>query len=346
MGFDTMMPTIHTWNVNVTMLKLRQLIYFLLIVTSYQIHAGNSVASVTLDNDYFVNSDDGYTSGLYLAVYEKGSLDNESVLPQPSFLVTPLLWSMPSKGVDEAINAYNIGQSMFTPSDITRTVPDANDIPYSAIIALTNSYILSSRNHADVVSTTVGVVGPAALGKQSQNAIHSILGSEAPKGWDAQLRNEAVFQFGRGRVWRSWSSELDDYDLLTTAKANLGTLQSSVSSNVIVRYGRDLRHSFASVLLMDTRTSNPIAVDGEWYLYLGVQAQYVFNQIYTDGNTYRDSASVDYDHTFIGLNYGLTYSWGRSALTFAVNHSDLFQSDSEQYRNDTRYGTLTYSWSM
>lgn len=327
------------------MLARRFLISIIITALSGQISA-NSLISLTLDNDYFVNHDDGYTNGLYFAHIDKESFDSGRANLNPSFLVAPLLWSLPNEKYQEVINAYNVGQSMFTPSDITRVIPDENDTPYSALITLTNNYILQGQYYADVVSTTLGIVGPAALGKQSQNAIHSVLGSQTPQGWDAQLHNEIVFQFGRGRVWRTWSSELDNYDVLTTAKANVGTLQSSVSSNMIVRYGRDLRHSFGSVLLMDTRTSNPIAANGEWYLYLGLQAQYVFNQIYTDGNTYRDSASVDYDHTFIGLNYGLTYSWGRSTLTLAVNHSDLFQSESEQYRNDTRYGTLTYSWLM
>lgn len=320
-----------------------------LALASSSMYASDNLISLTVDNDLFVQQDEGYTNGLYLAFYERGGiprLEGSGASPKHNFLVSPLMWSMPSSNNQGAVNALNIGQTLFTPEDLSRTQPDPNDIPYSAMITITGSYITLAKNHADLVSTGIGMVGPAALGEPSQKLMHKILGSEQPQGWDAQLKNEPVFQFGRGRVWRTWAAELDNFDVLTTAKAHVGTIQSSVNSSLIMRYGRDLKDSFGSVLLMDSRTTNPIAVNGEWYVYAGLEAEYVFNQIFTDGNTFRDSASVDYDKEFLGLNFGMTYSWGQSAITFAVNHSDIFQIQSDRYRNETRYGTLTFAWQI
>ncbi|WP_082856404.1 lipid A deacylase LpxR family protein [Marinomonas atlantica] len=328
------------------MMRTKLLFATCLASISTSVCASDNLVSLTVDNDLFLQQDEGYTNGLYLALYERGGIPQLEELgssPKHSFLVSPLMWSMPSSNNQGAVNALNIGQTLFTPKDLSLKQPNPNDIPYSAMIAITSSYITLAKKHADMTSTSIGVVGPAALGEPSQKLMHKILGSEEPQGWDAQLKNELVFQFGRGRVWRTWAAELDNYDVLTTAKAHLGTIQSSVNSSVIMRYGRDLKNSFGNVLLMDSRTTNPIAVNGEWYVYAGLEAEYIFNQVFTDGNTFRDSASIDYDREFLGLNFGITYSWGQSAITFAVNHSDIFQTQSDQYRNETRYGTITFA---
>ncbi|SBS26977.1 hypothetical protein MAQ5080_00689 [Marinomonas aquimarina] len=319
----------------------------LLTLFSASLHAGSGIASLTLDNDYFINRDDGYTNGLYFTLYDRSGIPamaDDSTAPEHSVLVSPLMWSMPTERQYGSVNALKFGQSMFTPADLTLTEPDPNDIPYSAMLSLTNSYLVLNQDHADVVHSTLGIVGPAALGKESQKLVHQVLGSDDPQGWGSQLHNELVFQVGRGRIWRHWASELDNMDLLTSLKGSVGTIRSAASSSLIVRYGRDLKRSFGSFLLLDSRTTNPVAVSGEWYVYAGLQAEYVFNEIFMDGNTFRDSASVNYDHSFIGLNFGVAYSWGRSSLTFAVNHSDLLQPSKDRYSDETRYGTLTYAW--
>lgn len=319
----------------------------LLTMLSANLYAGSGIASLTLDNDYFIHRDDGYTNGLYFTLYDRGgipAMSDGSAAPEHDFWVSPLMWSMPSDTRYGAVNAIKLGQSMYTPSDLTLETPDPNDIPYSAMISLTSSYLVLNQDHADVASTSIGIVGPAALGKQTQKLVHQVLGSDDPQGWDSQIHNELVFKVGRGRIWRNWSSELDNMDVLTSVKGSIGTLRSAASSSVIFRYGRDLKRSFGSFLLLDSRTTNPIAVSGEWYVYAGLQAEYVFNEIFMDGNTFRDSASVNYDHSFVGLNFGAAYSWGRNSLTFAVNHSSLLQPSNSQYTDETRYGTLTYSW--
>ncbi|MBM6549521.1 lipid A deacylase LpxR family protein [Marinomonas ostreistagni] len=319
---------------------------------SCTVHADdyNYSISGTLDNDSFVGEDTGYTNGVSLALYEYGGLNPnnpDEATPEETFWVTPLMWSMPRSNHGGAINAYSIGQSMFTPDDITVENPDPDDVPYSAALTFTNTYITVGGNQADAVHTTVGIVGPAALGEQSQKTVHKIMGADDPKGWDYQLHNEPVFQVGRGRVWRQWATNADDFDVLTTAYASAGTLRSSVNSSVMVRYGRDLENSYPSLLLMSTRTSNPIAVEKEWYVYAELKGEYVFNQIFTDGNTFRNSRSMsDYERDFVGLNLGASYSWGGGSITFAINHSDLMPHHSEQYQNRTQYGTLTLAFDI
>ncbi len=317
--------------------------FLLIVATSSQ--AKTDWVSVTLDNDLFVGNDNGYTNGLYVSFFDAGDTSSKEI-PTHDFWVAPLMWSMPKGEIKGAVNAYMIGQTMSTPSDINIVVPDENELPYSALLALTNTYVTITPDYADRVSTTIGVVGPAALGEESQKFVHDIIGADEPQGWDTQLENELVFQLSRGRTWRAWASESDHFDFLTNSDLSLGTIQSSVNAGMIIRYGRDLISSYATTLFNNSRTTNPSAVNGGWYLYGGIQAGYTFNQIFTDGNTFRDSRSIDYDHEYIGLTAGFAYSWQNFSLTLAINDSNILQSGAteETLENLTQYGTVTFSW--
>ncbi|MCW4627873.1 MULTISPECIES: lipid A deacylase LpxR family protein [Marinomonas] len=302
--------------------------------------------SATLDNDFFVNEDNGYTNGIYVSYFDVN--DSPDKAQQPGFMVRPLMWSMPSQHSRASVNIYSGGQTLTTPYDIEVEVPAEGTFPYSALLSFTNTYIAVMPDYADRVATTIGLVGPLAMGEQTQKAVHRVISAKNPRGWDTQLENEVVFELSRGRTWRSWVSDSGHTDLLTGAAMSVGTLRSSVSSGFMLRYGRSLDDSFSTVLLVDSRTSNPIAVSKGWFVFAGVELGYTFNQIFTDGNTFRDSRSIDYDHNNNMFTSGVTYSWGDSALSFAINSPFSFSSDEHDREMDkyTRYGTLTFAWQI
>jgi hypothetical protein len=76
------------------------------------------------------------------------------------------------------------------------------------------------------------------------------------------------------------------------------------------------------------------------------EAGYVSNKIFTDGHTFRESRSIDYDHKIIGLTAGMAYSWNSQSLTYSVNDSNFIQSsdDKAPLDNISQYGTLTFLW--
>src|SRR5690606_25591645 len=60
----------------------------------------------------------------------------------------------------------------------------------------------TTRNHVDDVELTLGVVGPAALGEQTQKFVHkNITDSPRPMGWDNQLNNEPALMLSWERSW-------------------------------------------------------------------------------------------------------------------------------------------------
>ncbi len=302
--------------------------------------------STTLDNDLFVGTDNGYTNGIYVSLFETGQ--KAGVKPDNDWLVNPLIWSMPEVKGRSVINSYMFGQTMITPSDINIVDPDQNEIPYSALLAVNNSYVTYDSSVADLVSTTVGIVGPLALGEETQSLIHRIIGSDDPQGWDTQLENELVFQFSRARLWRTWVSENKKFDLLVKAETNLGTISSDINAGATFRYGKGLDDSYVTSIYSSSRVINPSAINRGWYVFSRISSGYTFNQIYTDGNTFRNSRSIDYEKEFVELSLGFTYSWEKYSISFSVTDANILQSgvEKETLQNLTQYGSLTFAWKL
>ncbi len=294
--------------------------------------------AVTVDNDILVGDDNGYTNGIYFSWFEAGDQTERHV---PHWLAAPLSWSLDLESVKTSLQVYSVGQTMVTPEDITIENPPLYEIPYSGALLFNYTYIAVEEAHADSVGTVIGVVGPSSGAEATQKWVHCLIGADEPRGWDTQLEDEVVFQLSRGRLWRTWSASDDRMDLLVLGEAGLGTLSSFVASAMLIRFGSDLSRTFATPLLINTRSANPAAINGGWYLFAGVRFEYVINQIFTDGNTYRDSRSIDYDQSQIGLTTGLAYSWENASITFALYESNI--SD-KATRHITRFGTFTFGW--
>ncbi len=111
------------------------------------------------------------------------------------------------------------------------------------------------------------------------------------------------------------------------------------------RYGSQLKSSYPTTLFSRSRTANPSAVESGWYVYASTQAGYVFNQIFTDGNTFKSSRSIDYDHEFVSLSAGIALNWKRLSFTFAITDSNLLQGGND-LTDFTRYGTLIVGWRL
>ena len=308
--------------------------------------------SVTFDNDIFVGNDSGYTNGMFVSWYDVGittSEDKKDRFTKPGFLVRPLLWTLPAADDRERamVNAYTIGQVMVTPQDISIQNPALDELPYSGLLFFNDTYLVVNEKYADSISTTLGVVGPLSGAESTQKWVHELLGADDPQGWNSQLDNELVFRFSRGRIWRSWISKGDHFDILLESEAGLGTISSYVLGGVIFRFGNDLTTSaYATQLFSTTKTSNPASIDGGWYTYAGITYSYLFNQIFTDGNTFKESRSIDYSHDRIGLAAGLAYSWTNVSLTIAINDYSAYEDkvEKDQLGELTRYGTLTVAW--
>lgn len=301
--------------------------------------------SLTFDNDFFVGNDSGYTNGLTFSRFDVAPGADKL---KKGFLLKPLAWTLPKGKTSFSVNGYTLGQLMSTPSDISVSVPPEGEIPYAGLLFFTNSYAqrYEGKGYSDRISTTLGFVGPVAQGEAAQKAVHQILGSDEPMGWDTQLENELVFQLSRARAWRTWHSNNDYADIVSTAEMNLGTIESSVSAGAFFRVGKDLNRSYPSLLYFTSRISNPVSPNG-WQLFFGLRGEYMLRQIFLDGNTFRDSRSIEYNRDSLGAAGGYSYSFDKVLLTIALYDLNILGSEVENSQTElTRFGTFTLAFKL
>lgn len=305
------------------------------------VYADVDAISVVWHNDLFAGKDGGgYTNGIFFSWYDL--YEDNPAESKPPLLTRPVSWLI-SDEYDSAFSAHTFGQVMSTPKDISKVQPDPNDAPYAGILFLRSSWFVVNDDIADNVSLTLGVLGPASGAEKTQKLIHDITGSTEPKGWDSQLKNEILGQVARGRVWRFAYDDSDRFDLLGMANIDVGNLESSVGTGALIRYGSGLVNSFPSTAMLTGRITNPIAIEGGWYFYLGASAEYVHNSIIINGNTFRSSPSASLRHDQYTVMAGFAFSW--DDLTVSLAYADGSSLDKLATSRQT-FGAVTLAWRL
>ncbi len=304
--------------------------------------------AVTTDNDTFIGNDNGYTNGLFVTWIDTP----EGEKAEPGFLARAMLWSLPdSSSSTNDFSLGTIGQTMLTPDDIEKDPPilPPDSLPYAGLLFYADTLLRVQETYADRIAVTVGVVGEYSFAEESQKFVHDLIDADEPCCWDTQLDDEIVFQISRGRVWKTWVSDSGNSDFLLAADADLGTISSSVGTGIMIRYGTGLRQSYAMALLGQSRTTNPIAIQGGWYVFAGARASYLANHIFLDGSkSYDDDyEEIDYDPERVSVSAGLAYSWKKVSATFAMNNLNVLNdNDSDPDEEFSKYGTLTVAWKL
>jgi hypothetical protein len=126
--------------------------------------------SVIEENDsLFFDSDDHYTQGLRIGWLGPDVADR-SEWNEPFDLLGGVL-PVFAEGEKERSRRYalSFGQSFFTPNVITANPPDPTDRPYAGWLYLGADLLQDTDRHVlEHLELQIGVVGPAALGKQVQ----------------------------------------------------------------------------------------------------------------------------------------------------------------------------------
>jgi lipid A 3-O-deacylase len=298
--------------------------------------AAGGEATLTLDNDFFAGFDRHYTNGFQLAI-----LANTASLPRPVLALQPFGEALDSR------YTFAVGQRIYTPANTTTEIADPRDRPYAGWLYALAEFRTRRAHALDHFMVSVGVVGPASLGRQAQNAVHRILREDDSRGWNAQLRNEPALLLGYERAWPAIASASFDrleLDFTPRVGATVGNVFTYASAGTVARIGRNLPDDFPA-----THISLGPARDGYrgnatqrgWYAWAGADARLVARNIFLDGNTFRDSASVERKRFVWDLQLGVAATWGLQRLGFAiVRRSEEFAG---QGKSD-KFGQLTYSF--
>lgn len=280
------------------------------------------VLNVRLDNDAlgFDGQDRGYTNGFefgWMSANLARTHDTDCV-PTALRAVRGFLESLHPQAYDQRNLLFTLTQAIYTPSDGEPATLLVNDRPYAGVLLLGVGYNARLDERLRTTQVRVGVVGPSARGQQVQNGIHRVIGANQWHGWDHQLHDEPVLQVVHERLRRYgqrpfWGSRFWSWDLVTHYGASVGNYLTHANLGAEWRLGRGLPDDFGSDPLRPAGENTAPVLrlpSGDWdgHFFASVDVRAVAWNVSLDGNTWKDSHSVDKRPLVADLGVGASLS--------------------------------------
>lgn len=295
--------------------------------------------TVLVENDVFTGTDRHYTNGLQLSY-----LSGEDAVPR---FIRRFAELMPYVADNAVLRAgYVLGHNIYTPNDTASTVPPSGERPYAGYLYGGFAVVAESPKILDTWELDLGVVGPSAQGEFVQNEFHRLIGAPQARGWAYQLQDEPTINLTHERKWRElWSFPAlgVEVDVTPHLAAALGNVTSYLGTGLTARVGSGLKRDFGTPRIRPSLPGSAFflrkdRIDG--YLFAGADGRTVLNNLFLDGNTFRDSPGVG-SKTWVGdLQVGLVVLFPQARLTYSYVYRS--QEYSGQDKAD-RFGALSLS---
>ena len=289
--------------------------------------------SLELENDLWGSHDDRFYTGGWQFSYA-----SPEAPPQYLRTITDLL-PLYSKGVS-GYYGYNFGQKIYTPENTTASRLQEDDRPYAGWLFV-ESFIghryvdHGDREKINGLILTLGIVGPAALGEESQRLIHRFTGSDEPEGWDNQLENELGLNATYLHKWR-YIFDFDaprQYETSLHTGLTVGNVYTYASAGFMLRWGVHLKGDIGPPTISPGFPGLPAFNPdrrANWYLFTGLEVRAVARDIFLDGNTNVDSHSVDKEPLVGDLQFGAAFHFNDMRIAFSqMLRSREFEGQSE-----------------
>jgi lipid A 3-O-deacylase len=312
------------------------------------------------ENDLFSETDQDYTSGIRASWVSPDIADylDDPALPKWIESVNKRLvfFHQRKEGLQRNL-IFSLGQTIYTPRDMTRTDLIADDRPYAAWLFASLGYQTRNDDQLDTLEARFGVVGPAARGKQAQDFIHDIRGFEKFQGWDHQLRNEPgaifIWEHKRKRTHLYNPNSRFGFDAIGHAGLALGNVRTYLNAGAELRLGWSIPSDFGtSALRPGGDNSTPAAIwdprahtGRRWgaHGFIAFDVRLIGRDIFLDGNTIRDSHSVAKKPVIADAAVGFSFIYGGAKFSYA----QIFRTrEFDLQAHSHSYGSLAFSYTF
>jgi lipid A 3-O-deacylase len=255
-------------------------------------------------NIWFDGSDDAYTNGTRIDYFYKPAR------PSRFFLDS---W-MPAAG-DSTIDIYGWGafQIMYTPHNILDPDYQPNDYPWSgALVGTHTRYSYDPGRNLDLqTELMVGVIGPAALDRQTQSLVHNIIQYYHPGGWNNQFANDLLVNvnFTAEKQLAALGSFAT---ILGGVQAYAGTMQNGAALYPLIRFGR-MNPYFHGFFDQYTSVSRERTGHQQWQLYFFVKPElqwFLSNALLQGGPFIHNPSYHPLQNWVPSFTYGMDLSYG------------------------------------
>jgi hypothetical protein len=295
----------------------------------------SSTIIIQLENDFLVpESDRYYTNGFRIGYVSP----TDQV---PDFMAQ---FGEAVLGPGQRRFAVELGQWLFTPYDTSASNPPLNDRPYAGVLMGQLSLIQDTDDTRTVLAAGLGIIGPAAFGRQAQNTTHFLLGQGKAQGWSTQIPNQPVIQLSADRIWRVKAGTLGplEMDVLPSIGGGAGTFRIYAQAGAQIRIGQGLDSDFGAPRMRPGLTGGDAYVQTQpfaWYIFLGGDGQAVGWDETLDGTPFGASRHVT-RNPFIGELQGgvVLMAWG---MRFTAAH--ILRTQEFSYQRDGAFQFSSFS---
>ena len=283
----------------------------------------SSYTRISYDNDLFRGTDRWYTQGSGVDVFSSRLRKN----PVNAILVR-------LNNSDRDRFGLEVRTHGCTPTTILSDSVLIGDRPYAGTFSV--GAVRTSQQVERKLRLTsqfeIGIIGPAALGKQTQTAIHTVTGDDLPLGWQHQIKNAPIINYTM-RLEKGTPVQIPSiFNSTLYAQAKLGTFQTNVSAGIDVSLGRrnlpfsETKHRFELYVYSQ---SSALFVAYDASLMGGVVNRGGYHLMYSEINSLvlkqhvgivlavpHFSLTVNFAFISKEIKEGLPHSWGGLRLTF------------------------------
>ncbi len=276
----------------------------------------------------------------------------------------PGLWQKAREVIQEAVPrvleleqsrfSFVLGQSIFTPENISQPSLILNDRPYAGWLYIGFGFLAERKDvfggdAFDTFEADIGVVGPASLAEYIQEGWHDVISTTDPEGWGNQLENEPGLLLTYERKWRFYKSDPQtaglQFDFMPHAGVALGNVFTYGALGATARIGMHIEADYGAPRIRPGVQGSdffyrPRGAFG-WYLFAGIEGRVVGRNIFLDGNTIENSHSVAKKTVVGDLQVGLVVTFRDFRLAF----TNIFRTDEFAGQNETdEFGAVSASF--
>lgn len=285
------------------------------------------IISGQAENDLFGNgADRNYTHGTGLSYVSAGKV--------PEILQGLGDGTPGFRNSDRMHFSVSLGQSIFTPDDISVPTLQRDDRPYAGWLNVGFGVLAfhdgcnGEPGRVDALELAIGVIGPWSQADDVQIKWHDWIDTQEPRGWSNQLKNEPgiVLTYER-RLPRSvdvqWIEDLLPFRLEADATPHFGFSAGNVfthaAGGATLRIGTDLRTTDGVPRIRPSLPGSAYFEPSDsidWQLFAGAEVRAVARNIFLDGNTFRKSHRVEKEPIVADFQAGLSVTVGPARISF------------------------------
>jgi len=307
------------------------------------------------ENDTFGGTDSNYTNGIQLSWSTPylASNQKDGHLPGWSYPVMNRLPFVKNPTAHRAIS-LSFGQLMFTPEDTRTRELIEDDRPYAGYLYFGVGFNSILSNRKDTWQLNVGVVGPASLAQETQDFVHDLIETPRAQGWDNQLQNEPTIEAVYETKWRMLYSQNPigfGYDLIPHIGGRLGNVAIYANAGAEFRLGWFIPGDFGSCPIRPGCETNPAfnhdktgdfrRIRTSVHLFAILDSRLVLRDIFLDGNSFKESHSVDKKYFVADLMVGIAVHYRK----FKFSYGYTFRTKEFEEQGD-RYGFGSFTLSF